>query len=90
MRRLTRTLPLALLGLLLLAPAAIGSDNPTGGQGLYGQTDDKVVTYAGFILIAAIPLLLGLLSLLQSVLDKRKKARKAAAKANRGPAGGGW
>jgi hypothetical protein len=89
-RRLAQIVSLTLLGLLLVTPAAVAGDNPTGGQGLYGQTNDKIVTYAGFILIAAIPLFLGLMSLLQSVLEKRKKARKAAARASRGPAGGGW
>ncbi len=92
MRRAAIALPGTLLGFLLLAPAAIASDNPTGGQGLYGETDDKVVTYAAFILIAAVPLFLWLMTLLQKTLDKRKSARKAAAKAGQGSAGarGGW
>ncbi|MDQ6749239.1 MAG: hypothetical protein M3Z33_00565 [Actinomycetota bacterium] len=93
MRRMATALPPVLLGFLLLAPAAIASsDNPTGGQGIYGETDDKVVTYAAFILIAAVPLFLWLMTLLQSKLDKRKSARKAAAKAAQGSAGarGGW
>jgi hypothetical protein len=92
MRRMVIALPPALLGLVLLAPAAVASDNPTGGQGLYGETDDKVVTYAAFILIAAVPLFLGLMTLLQTKLENRKAARKAAAKAGHDSdaARGGW
>ena len=76
MRRLAATLLLACLTLALLAPAALAK--PDGGQGLYGEANDKVVTTAGFILIGAFPLLVLLLSLAQWRLDKRKEARKAA------------
>ena len=61
----------------LLAPAALAHD---GGQGTYGEVNDKVTTNAGFIVIGFFPLLILLLSLLQWRLDKRKDARKAAAK----------
>jgi hypothetical protein len=92
MRRASRVVSLALLGLLLLAPAAFAGDNPTGGQGLWGESNDKVITYASFIIIAAVPLFVWLMSMLQSRLDKRKAARKAAAKAADGSpeARGGW
>jgi hypothetical protein len=63
-----------------------------GGEGWYGVTNDKVVTNAGFILIAAFPLLIFLLSMLQHTLDKRKERRKKAAKARAGAPewSGGW
>lgn len=63
-----------------------------GGEGLYGLTNDKVVTNFGFILIAFFPLFIFFASLLQHRLDKRKDARKAAAKARTGAAewSGGW
>ena len=63
-----------------------------GGEGWYGITNDKIVTNAGFILIAAFPLLIFLLSMLQHTLDKRKERRKKAAKARaRSPEwSGGW
>jgi preprotein translocase subunit SecG len=79
----------ALVSLALLAPAAIAHD---GGQGLYGETDDKVVTNAGFILIIFFPLFILLMSLLQARLDKRKEARKAAHQAGEasGEPRGGW
>ena len=92
MRRVAIALGLTVLGALLLVPVAMASDNPTGGQGLYGETNDKVITYAAFIVIAAVPLFVWLMSLLQGRLEKRKEARKAAAKAAEGSADprGGW
>jgi hypothetical protein len=78
MRRLPIILTTALGTLLLAAPAALAHD---GGQGLWGETTDKVTTFAGFILIIAIPLFILCMSLIQWRLDKRKDARKAAAKA---------
>jgi TRAP-type C4-dicarboxylate transport system permease small subunit len=81
----------AWLVLLGAAPALanVGHDN---GQGTYGPAGDKVVTDAGFILIAGFPLLILILSLIMWRLDKRKDARKAAAKARtaRADARGGW
>jgi hypothetical protein len=78
--------------LLVLAPMAFGLDRVDGGEGTYGETNDKVVTNAGFILIAFFPTLVLVLSLLQWRLDKRKEARKAAAKARtaRGEPTVGW
>jgi hypothetical protein len=89
MARLARVALLTAVALLLSAPVALAHD---GGQGLWGPTDDKVVTDAGFVVIAAFPLLIGLLSLLQWRLDKRKERRKSAEKARRGRADlrGGW
>jgi hypothetical protein len=91
-RRLALFLPIALVLLLVLAPMAFGLDRVDGGEGTYGETDDKVVTNAGFILIAFFPTLVLLLSLLQWRLDKRKEARKKAAKATaaRGGPPVGW
>ena len=61
-------------------------------MGWYGETNDKAVTNAGFILIAFFPLLILVASLIQWRLDKRKDARKAAAKAraHRDEWRGGW
>ena len=52
-----------------------------GGLGTYGEANDKVVTNAGFILIAFFPLFVAAMSLIQWRLEKRKDRRKAAAKA---------
>jgi hypothetical protein len=77
-RRLIALTATGLLSLLLLAPAALAHD---GGEGLYGQTNDKVVTTAGFILIIAIPVFIFVASMVQGRLEKRKDEHKAAAKA---------
>jgi hypothetical protein len=78
MHRLAALLPATVLLLVLLAPAALAHD---GGQGTYGEANDKVVTNAGFILIAFFPLFVAAMSLIQWRLEKRKDRRKAAAKA---------
>jgi len=89
MRRVPLALALALTTALVLAPGAIAHD---GGEGLWGETNDKVITNAGFVLIAFFPLFILTMSLLQWRLEKRKDARKAAAKARQARADvrGGW
>ena len=52
-----------------------------GGEGYYGQTDDKVVTIAGFCVIGFFVAFVIFASLLQGRLEKRKHARLDAAKA---------
>jgi len=83
----TSVLTLALLA--ISAPAALAHD---GGEGWWGETNDKVITNAGFILIAFFPLFILCMSLLQWRLEKRKDARKQAAKARvaRADVRGGW
>ena len=68
------------------------TDEHDGGEGTWGLTNDKVVTNAGFIIIAGFPILVLLLTLLQNKLEKRKDRRLAAAKARRARADlrGGW
>jgi hypothetical protein len=91
LRTLLVTLVASCLLLLALVPAALAS-TPDAGTGTYGSADDKVVTNAGFIVIAFFPTLILVLSLLQWRLDKRRDARKAAAKRRRASADwtGGW
>ncbi len=81
-RRITALLFYALTLALVLAPAASAEESPSYGRGLYGATDDKVVTDAGFILIIFFPTFVFLMSMLQRHLEKRKDARKAAHKAH--------
>ena len=90
MRRASITFfSLALLAMLVLAPAAAAEND---GRGFYGATNDKVVTNAGFILIVFFPLFVLTMSMLQRRLEKRKEARKAAEKALLGNTQwrGGW
>ena len=83
----TTLLTLALLA--ATAPAALAHD---GGEGWWGETNDKVITNAGFVLIAFFPLFIFVMSFVQGRLEKRKDARKAAAKARtaRADVRGGW
>ena len=76
--------------LALLAPAALAKVD--GGEGLYGETNDKVITNAGYLLIAFFPLFVAVMSFIQWRLEKRKEARKAAEKARRADPElrGGW
>ena len=69
-----RLLPVLLVfaGFLVLAPAALAAD----GVGIYGRTDDKVVTFFAFGLIAFFALFVIVLSLIQIRLDNRKERRK--------------
>lgn len=89
MKRLTTSLSLAALLLLVAAPLAAAHD---GGEGWIGETNDLMVTEAGFIVIAFFPLFILAMSLLQWKLEKRKDQRKAASKARAAdPHGaGGW
>ncbi len=77
MRRLATTLSTSMLMLLVLAPAALAEND---GRGWYGATNDKVVTNAGFIVIIFFPTFVFVMSMIQRRLEKRKEARKAAAK----------
>jgi hypothetical protein len=84
--RLPAAVVVALTTLLVLAAPVFAHD---GGEGLYGETNDQVVTNAGFILIIFFPLFCLFASLIQWQLEKRKDRRKAAAKA-RAQDPGGW
>ncbi len=71
-RRITLILSTSLLALLALAPIAFAAD----GEGLYGRTDDKVVTYFSFAVMAFFAIFVIVMSLLQMRLENRKdKAR---------------
>ena len=88
-RLLVKLLGVALVVSLVLAPGAYAAND---GRGFYGATNDKVVTNAGFILIIFFPTFVFAMSRLQRHLEKRKEARKAAAKAQMGNPylRGGW
>ena len=92
LRRMRSTVRTLLLTVALLAVFPALARAHDGGEGLWGETNDKVVTNAGFILIAFFPLFIFVMSMIQWRLDKRKDARKAAAKARKARADvrGGW
>ena len=92
MRRALHTTLLTLSLIALTAPAALAAEGHDGGEGLWGETNDKVITNAGFFLIAFFPLFIFVMSVIQGTLDKRKYRRKAAEKARRARADqrGGW
>ena len=67
--------PLAILVTMLLTAApALAGDN---GEGLVGETDDKIITFfsLGVILFFTAVIILG--SVIQGRLEKRKDERKA-------------
>ncbi len=73
-RALAISLAVTAASLVLLA-SAFASDN---GQGLYGETDDRIVTAFGLGLVVFFTLLVVILSLIQGALDRRKEEKKAA------------
>ena len=92
MRRAVTTTWLTLACVALCAPAALAAEGHDGGEGWWGETNDQVITNAGFLIIAGIPLFVLTMSLLQHALDTRKDARTSAEKARkaRADARGGW
>jgi hypothetical protein len=92
MRRLVTTMLLSATTLLVFAQVALADSENDHGEGWWGETNDRVVTYFGFAVIAFFPLFIFFASLLQWRLDKRKDARKAAdkARAARADLRGGW
>ncbi len=67
--RLLLSVSTAFASLMALAPAALAAD----GVGLWGRTDDKVVTYWAFALMIFFVLLVTVLSLIQIRLESRKE-----------------
>jgi hypothetical protein len=88
--RLTAALFTFTVTLLTLAPDALARDN--GGQGWYGETNDKVITNAMFLTIIFFPTMILVLTLIQWRLDKRKHTKMDAAKRRAANADwrGGW
>jgi hypothetical protein len=76
--------------LMTVAPGAFARDD--GGQGWYGETNDKTITMAMFIVIAFFPTVILLFSLIQWRLDKRKHGKLIQKKRHEQNADwrGGW
>jgi hypothetical protein len=67
--RLALLLTTVALALLAWAPTAMAAD----GVGLWGRTDDKVVTYFSFAMMAFFAILVVVLSIIQMRLESRKE-----------------
>jgi len=91
MRRIPVLVLTVTLALALTAPVALAGPHD-GGEGWYGETNDKIVTNFGFYLIMFFPLFIFAMSMGQYLLDKRKDERKKAEKARKARADlrGGW
>jgi type VI protein secretion system component VasF len=84
-RRLGRLLSLLAMAIAMLAavaPAALAAD----GVGLWGRTDDKVVTYWGFGVMVFFVALVIVLSLIQIRLESRKERLRQELERLRPPA----
>jgi hypothetical protein len=60
---------------LLSEIALLASDN---GEGLVGETDDKIITFFSLGVVVFFVVAVILLSILQARLERRKEQRKAA------------
>jgi hypothetical protein len=76
--------------LLAAAPAALA--RAYDGEGWYGATNDKTITYAMYTVIVFFPTIILILSVIQWRLDKRKHAKMRAARRRAANADwrGGW
>ena len=64
-----------LLSFVLAAPVMA---KPNNGEGLLGETDDKIITFFSFGVVVFFFLVVCLGSFIQGRLEKRKEQRKAA------------
>jgi len=81
LRRVTTCLVLVALVVLAACPAAFAAD----GVGLYGRTDDKVVTYFAFGVMAFFAILVTVATLIQMRLEGRKDRAREELERLRGP-----
>ena len=80
--RLVALAAAALVCVLALAPAAMAAD----GVGLWGRTDDKVITFFAFAVMAFFAILVTVLSLIQIRLESRKERLRRELERLRPPA----
>ena len=70
-----------MIGPLVIAPAAMAAD----GVGVYGRTDDKVVTFFAFGVIAFFAIFVTVATLIQMRLESRKERARDEVERLRGP-----
>ena len=83
--RVARLIAVAVASLAILAafaPSALAAD----GVGLWGPTNDKVVTYFGFGCLVFFTVLVTVMSLIQGRLENRKERRRQELERLRPPA----
>jgi hypothetical protein len=78
MRRIATTIPLSIVSLLLLAGPALATEGNDNGEGLVGETDDKIITFFSLGVVVFFVVVVTVGTLIQSSLEKRKDRRKAA------------
>ena len=67
--------PIVFLAVWLIpAATAFAGDN---GEGIYGETDDRIITFFSLGVVIFFALFVALASWLQAVLERRKEERKA-------------
>jgi len=71
-----RTLFLALMTFFVLAAPAMGAGDD--GEGVVGETNDKIVTFFSLGVIVFFVLVVAIGTILQTLLEKRKEEQKAA------------
>jgi uncharacterized membrane protein len=71
---------LSVFSVTFLTVASMAMARENGGQGWYGESNDKVITNVMFMVIAFFPLVIIVFSLIQWRLDKRKHAKMDAMK----------
>ena len=64
----------------MLAVTSTAVARAYGGEGWWGETSDKTITYAMYVVIVLFPTLIVVFSVIQWRLDKRKHAKLAADK----------
>jgi preprotein translocase subunit SecG len=76
--------------MLVAAPSALAVTH--GGQGIWGATSDKTITYTMFIIIGLFPVIIIVFSCIQGWLEHRKHERIDAAmkRAKSDQWKGGW
>ena len=68
MKRILLSLAVSVMSLLVASPIAMAAD----GEGLYGRTNDKVITFFCFGVIIFFALFVIVMSILQHRLETRK------------------
>ena len=72
--RLLATAAALAVSLLIAAPAFAVTDN---GEGLVGETDDKIITFYSLGLVIFFTLVVVVGTAIQNALERRKQQRKA-------------